>query len=243
MGAWTYVRICLSEQVCVQSTAILPCEQGSLMPQQPPARRKTQLTETPVSIPDKLYFRIGDVARLSGLQAYVLRFWETEFPQLKPNKGGTGQRLYRKRDVELVLEIKRLLYDEGFTIAGARRLLAEKRNHEADLNNAVAQAVDHMPASQGEEPAENDRPVHAPATNSEPNYSDMQENAGVEKSPALDSNHPLQVYAALNQVRREVRELLDILRTGTLKGCVVSDRPRRESRKSEISLDVPTLFS
>jgi DNA-binding transcriptional MerR regulator len=57
----------------------------------------------------------------------VLRFWETEFPQLKPHKGGSGQRLYRKRDVEMVLEIKRLLYDEGFTIAGARKSLAEKR--------------------------------------------------------------------------------------------------------------------
>lgn len=84
-------------------------------------------SKQPVSIPDKLYFRIGDVSRLCSLPAYVLRFWETEFPQLKPNKGGTGQRLYRKRDVEMVLEIKRLLYDEGFTIAGARRLLAEKR--------------------------------------------------------------------------------------------------------------------
>jgi DNA-binding transcriptional MerR regulator len=71
-------------------------------------------------IPDKLYFRIGEVARLCGVEAYVLRFWETEFSQLRPNKSGTGQRLYRKRDVELVLRIKRLLYSEGYTIAGAR---------------------------------------------------------------------------------------------------------------------------
>jgi DNA-binding transcriptional MerR regulator len=87
-----------------------------------------QSVKTPVSIPDKLYFRIGDVARLCSLPAYVLRFWETEFPQLKPHKGGSGQRLYRKRDVEIVLEIKRLLYGEGFTIAGARRSLVEKRS-------------------------------------------------------------------------------------------------------------------
>jgi DNA-binding transcriptional MerR regulator len=86
-----------------------------------------QSVKTPVSIPDKLYFRIGDVATLCSLPAYVLRFWETEFPQLKPHKGGSGQRLYRKRDVEIVLEIKRLLYDEGFTIAGARKTLVEKR--------------------------------------------------------------------------------------------------------------------
>jgi DNA-binding transcriptional MerR regulator len=77
-------------------------------------------------IPDKLYFRIGEVAKLCGVEAYVLRFWETEFPQLKPNKSGTGQRLYRKRDVELALRIKRLLYAEGYTIAGARQVFASE---------------------------------------------------------------------------------------------------------------------
>lgn len=75
-------------------------------------------------IPDKLYFRIGEVAKLCGVEAYVLRFWESEFSQLKPNKSGTGQRLYRKRDVELALRIKRLLYSEGYTIAGARQVFA-----------------------------------------------------------------------------------------------------------------------
>jgi len=74
-------------------------------------------------IPDKLYFRIGEVATLCHLPAYVLRFWETEFPQLKPVKSSTGQRMYRQKDVENVLRIKRLLYDEGFTIPGARAQL------------------------------------------------------------------------------------------------------------------------
>ena len=76
-----------------------------------------------VLIPDKLYFRIGEVATLCRLPAYVLRFWESEFPQLKPVKSSTGQRMYRKRDVESVLRIKQLLYEEGFTIAGARQQL------------------------------------------------------------------------------------------------------------------------
>jgi len=76
-------------------------------------------------IPDKLYFRIGEVASLCGLPAYVLRFWETEFPQLKPVKGSNGQRMYRQRDVEVLLSIKRLLYDQGFTIAGARQYLKD----------------------------------------------------------------------------------------------------------------------
>lgn len=76
-----------------------------------------------VLIPDKLYFRIGEVANLCRLPAYVLRFWESEFPQLKPVKSSTGQRMYRKRDVESVLRIKQLLYEQGFTINGARQQL------------------------------------------------------------------------------------------------------------------------
>src|SRR5437868_9755699 len=78
---------------------------------------------TEIDIPEKLYFRIGEVARLCRLPAYVLRFWETEFPQLKPVKSNTGQRMYRRKDVESVLRIKKLLYEEGFTIAGARQQL------------------------------------------------------------------------------------------------------------------------
>jgi DNA-binding transcriptional MerR regulator len=77
-------------------------------------------------IPDKLYFRIGEVAKLCGVEAYVLRFWESEFPQLKPNKSGTGQRLYRRRDVELALRIKQLLHSEGYTIAGARQVFTQE---------------------------------------------------------------------------------------------------------------------
>jgi len=74
-------------------------------------------------IPDKLYFRIGEVAQLAGIKPYVLRFWETEFPFLGPKKSDTGHRLYRRKDVEVVLEIKRLLYEQRFTIEGARKLL------------------------------------------------------------------------------------------------------------------------
>ena len=79
-----------------------------------------------VLIPDKLYFRIGEVAQLCRLPAYVLRFWETEFPQLKPTKSSTGQRMYRRRDVEHVVRIKQLLYSEGYTIAGAREHLKQE---------------------------------------------------------------------------------------------------------------------
>jgi DNA-binding transcriptional MerR regulator len=77
-------------------------------------------------IPDKLYFRIGEVAKLCSVQTFVLRFWEGEFPQLKPTKSGTGQRLYRKRDVEMALKIRHLLYEEGYTIPGARQAFQQE---------------------------------------------------------------------------------------------------------------------
>lgn len=88
-------------------------------------------SESP-TIPDRLYFKIGDVARICGLETYVLRFWESQFPQLKPNKSGTGQRLYRRREVELVLEIQRLVHKEGYTLPGARHAL-EQQNRRPGL--------------------------------------------------------------------------------------------------------------
>ncbi len=102
--------------------------------------RTAEPSGSPRAIPDKLYFRIGDVAKLCAVPAYVLRFWESEFPQLKPNKGGTGQRLYRRRDVETALRIKALLYDEGFTIPGARQALkTEQRQKEPQLTLAIVE--------------------------------------------------------------------------------------------------------
>lgn len=106
-------------------------------------------------IPDKLYFRIGEVAKLCEVPAYVLRFWEGEFPQLKPNKGGTGQRLYRRRDVEMALRIKTLLYDEGYTIPGARQAFKSevRTGKEPQLSfDGVTGAVDgrHLLALQKE---------------------------------------------------------------------------------------------
>ena len=78
---------------------------------------------SPADIPNKLCFKIGEVARLTGVKPYVLRYWETEFTGLGPKKSGTNQRQYRRKDVELVLEIKRLLYEKRFTIEGARKHL------------------------------------------------------------------------------------------------------------------------
>jgi DNA-binding transcriptional MerR regulator len=112
----------------------------------------------PPSIPDRLYFKISDVAQLCGVETYVLRFWESQFPQLKPNKSGTGQRLYRRRDVELALEIKKLVHAEGYTLSGARAVLEQgQRRHSSQSNlppaagqskrsDAVTAAIGHARA-------------------------------------------------------------------------------------------------
>ena len=91
-------------------------------------------------IPDKLYFRIGDVSKLAGVKPYVLRYWETEFPVIAPKKSGTGHRLYRRKDVELVLEIKRLLYEKRYTIEGARKALDPKSKPLARTKNPARAA-------------------------------------------------------------------------------------------------------
>lgn len=78
-----------------------------------------------IELSNKLYFRIGEVAKIVGVKPYVLRYWETEFPILKPGKTPSRHRLYRRRDVETLLDIKRLLYEEGFTIAGAKKRLKD----------------------------------------------------------------------------------------------------------------------
>jgi DNA-binding transcriptional MerR regulator len=75
------------------------------------------------ALPDKMYFRVGEVSRLVGVPAYVLRFWESEFPALAPRKTGRGHRLFRRKDVELLLQIKHLLYEKRYTIEGARQML------------------------------------------------------------------------------------------------------------------------
>ena len=92
----------------------------------------------PVVIPDKIYFKIGEVCELLGVQAHVLRYWETEFPMLSPQKNKSGQRSYRRRDVEMALRIKQLLYNEMFTIAGARKKLQTEHREGSKSKGAPA---------------------------------------------------------------------------------------------------------
>jgi DNA-binding transcriptional MerR regulator len=169
-------------------------------------------------IPDKLYFRIGDVARLCEVPAYVLRFWETEFPQLKPNKGGTGQRLYRKRDVETALRIKSLLYDQGYTIPGARQVL------KGDVKPAETKVAEMRP------PAARDSfatPVALPAVEN-----------------ALPTLAGLRRDQKLRELRSEMAALLTVLSSGTpvqrRDAKVQTMRPRvvtEKSASSQLPLD------
>ncbi len=156
-------------------------------------------------IPDKLYFRIGDVARLCEVPAYVLRFWETEFPQLKPNKGGTGQRLYRKRDVEMALRIKSLLYDQGYTIPGARGVFkTENKGREIAaaepvLGAAGAEAVAAEPTAVATE-------------------------AAVEPAVAPDPGMQFRRQAKLRALQSDLRALLTMLEQPTGAPVVAGNR-------------------
>ncbi len=153
--------------------------------------RKTVVPE----IPDKLYFRIGDVARICEVPAYVLRFWETEFPQLKPNKGGTGQRLYRKRDVEMALRIKSLLYDQGYTIPGARSVFKTETKVREVSAEPVAKAATQAiaPVAMEAAPAEQSPASTVPVSND------------------YDAGAEVRRQVKLHALRAELQALLELL--------------------------------
>jgi DNA-binding transcriptional MerR regulator len=121
--------------------------------------------QTAKAIPDKLFFKIGEVCELVEVQAHVLRYWESEFPMLQPQKNRAGQRTYRRKDVEMVMRIKELLYDEGFTIAGAKRKLTNEARSAAAKFKVVSPtaAAGEVPAAPGEAPVP-EPSITAPAT-------------------------------------------------------------------------------
>jgi DNA-binding transcriptional MerR regulator len=168
-------------------------------------------------IPDKLYFRIGEVSRLTGVKQYVLRFWENEFPGLGPKKSGTGHRLFRRKDVEMVLEIKRLLYDKRFTIEGARKALENKPKPmavpkgprssakaalkaKADAAAAAGTRQDYSSPAQKVSPQPYQQ--QAELFPSEPLFSGLELPSAAPSRPAVD----------LEPVKRELRAILALLR-------------------------------
>jgi DNA-binding transcriptional MerR regulator len=90
---------------------------------------------------DKRYFRIGEVSRIIGVEPYVLRYWESEFPQIRPRRADTNQRTYQKKDLEVILEIKRLLYEEKLTIEGARKRLTRKKKKGVSLDRTFIEGI------------------------------------------------------------------------------------------------------
>jgi DNA-binding transcriptional MerR regulator len=115
-----------------------------------------------VAIPEKLFFKIGEVCDLAGVQAHVLRYWESEFPMLAPQKNRAGQRVYRKRDVEIALRIKELLYEDQYTIAGAKKRLANDLRNGSKLKVVASEGEEETSAfAFSSEPASDSRPVAA----------------------------------------------------------------------------------
>jgi DNA-binding transcriptional MerR regulator len=166
-----------------------------------------------VSIPEKLFFKIGEVCDITGIQAHVLRYWESEFPMLAPQKNRAGQRTYRKRDVEMVLRIKELLYEDQYTIAGAKKRLTNELRGASKLKVVTsemgAQALNASPAPQlvpapahesEESPHDFDDMHTAPAQNA---YSTRPE------PPPSDEGR-----AALRRLREQLRDIMLLLEAG-----------------------------
>jgi DNA-binding transcriptional MerR regulator len=112
-------------------------------------------------IPDKLFYKVGEVCQITDTQPYVLRFWESEFPQLAPEKNRTGQRVYRKADIDLIFRIKKLLYDEEYTIAGARKRIAEQDGTAIAAPARGRRPKGAEPSEPADARAEDDRPPAA----------------------------------------------------------------------------------
>lgn len=162
------------------------------------------MSQAAAAIPQKLFFKIGEVCELAGVQAHVLRYWETEFPMLQPQKNRAGQRTYRRRDVEMALRIKELLYDEQYTIAGAKKKLASelrapsRETSESPQPKAQARSLQPPPSLAG-------RLSSKPAAPASPLTSEQR--------------------ASLKGIAMQLREILDLLDEG--------DKEREAMRANE----------
>src|SRR5687768_5723107 len=150
------------------------------------------MSRSAVSIPEKLFFKIGEVCELAGVQAHVLRYWESEFPMLAPQKNRAGQRVYRKRDVEIALRIKELLYEDQYTIAGAKKRLANDLRAGGKFRVVSSEDVG--------ESEEHDSPPPPPT-------GDARLTAGSSRPGTRTAED----RKALRQVASELRELLSLL--------------------------------
>jgi DNA-binding transcriptional MerR regulator len=162
-----------------------------------------------VAIPEKLFFKIGEVCELTGVQAHVLRYWESEFPMLAPQKNRAGQRTYRKRDVEMALRIKELLYEDQYTIAGAKKKLSTELRGASKLKVVTSEMTAAPPQPQQPQPvpppaavAQSFAPESAPAAESRPQ---RETNLSTERASLTADQR--------TAVRHLAHQLLDLLST------------------------------
>ncbi len=156
------------------------------------------MSQAAATIPQKLFFKIGEVCEIAGVQAHVLRYWETEFPMLAPQKNRAGQRTYRRRDVEMALRIKELLYDEQYTIAGAKKKLASELRTPGRETSAATPKV----ATRSLQPPPS---LAARFSSTAPAAA-----APAEATPALSEEQ----RASLKQIATQLREILNLLDQG-----------------------------
>jgi DNA-binding transcriptional MerR regulator len=152
------------------------------------------MSQPMTAIPEKLYFKIGEVCEIVGVQAHVLRYWETEFPMLTPQKNRAGQRTYRRRDVEMALRVKELLYEEQYTIAGAKKRLANETRGSGKLKVVGSEAA---PAPSPQTPRKDSRAT-LPARERAREFP--------ASAPVKDDKRP-----PLKRIADELREILSML--------------------------------
>ncbi|HYR75460.1 MAG TPA: MerR family transcriptional regulator [Pyrinomonadaceae bacterium] len=165
------------------------------------------MSQAAPAIPEKLFFKIGEVCDIAGVQAHVLRYWESEFPTLAPQKNRAGQRTYRRRDVEMALRIKELLYDEQYTIAGAKKKLASEIRGGSAREPSTSMTAKAPGRSLSPPPSLAGR--IATASPASPT------------APAGDDQR-----AALRQIAKELREILDLLDEGEIEAVPTRAKKR-----------------
>ena len=170
--------------------------------------------------PGKLYYKMREVCEIVGVEAHVLRFWETVFPALTPQKSKNGQRIYRSRDIELILEIRKLLYEDGYTIAGARKhmgmssaALAKKRAHGRKLHSSADALNSMTPATPALLPLLNVVPCEAEATDRAGSGKDSINTGGIAhaESPAPGADDNTSDSERIRRVQKELENILTLL--------------------------------
>lgn len=175
--------------------------------------------QTAVVIPEKIYFKIGEVCELVGVQAHVLRYWETEFPMLSPQKNRSGQRSYRRRDVEIALRIKELLYDDMYTIAGAKKKLQGEIREAPKLKVVTNDHIEQRSApARSDEPGlfDDDGDLELDETGAAEFVGNGNSHTAGNRNPHNDEAEPVmnaEKAAALRSLTAQLLELREMLKT------------------------------